>query len=88
MPNAKPQNYGQWWNEANTSPDWYHQLFEPRRMVHEQFVRWVKDHGPFENVLEIGSGSASFYPKLFAGSCYTGVDISKKEIDQARKLDP
>lgn len=82
-----PGHYGHWWGVNGLGPGWYRSLFEARRAVHEAFVQWVKEHKPFESVLEVGCGCAFFYPEVFADANYTGVDISRKEIDWSRGND-
>lgn len=87
MPNATPSEYGRWWNETKTGPEWYRQLFEPRRAIHEAFMEWTRSCSPLADVLEVGCGCAIVYPDFFSASRYTGVDISQKEIDWSRKND-
>lgn len=85
----KPANYGDWWRTHAHGADWYSEIFDARKTIHNAFVGWVKtteavEGQPFASVLEVGCGCAVVYPDIFLGRRYTGFDFSQKEIDWCR----
>jgi len=87
-PRAKPETYGSWWNNNEKGLDWYEEIFNSRRVVHEAFLDWVRSldaqgRGPC-SILEVGCGRAITYPEFFKARRYFGFDVSAKEIDWCR----
>jgi SAM-dependent methyltransferase len=85
---AKPRNYGLWWDGNEKDVEWYEELFESRRSVHEYFMEWVrrieKNGDRIRSVLEVGCGRAVVYADYFQDRRYVGYDISEKEIAWCR----
>jgi len=85
---SKPANYGSWWESNEKGLDWYEEIFNARRIVHEAFLDWVRrldaqGKGP-RSVLEVGCGRAVAYAEFFKERRYFGFDISVKEIEWCR----
>lgn len=86
---SKPPTYGDWWRTNEKGLEWYEEIFETRRHVHAQFLRWMeqkREEGiEIDSVLEVGCGRAVMYADHFRDLRYVGYDISAKEIEWCRQ---
>jgi trans-aconitate methyltransferase len=71
-------NYQEFWEKY----DW-----NPLHTPPEDFLQKAKKYFQGKTVLDIGCGAGRWLP-LFEGMDYTGVDISEREIDAAKKRYP
>ena len=74
------------WMKADN--DWYIKIHEKNRILHENFIQYIKEKNDVKTVLEIGCGTGIYpikYKELFTNMNYTGIDISKENIDYCKK---
>ncbi|MCV0411877.1 class I SAM-dependent methyltransferase [Nitrosarchaeum sp.] len=80
-------NYGnKEWKKADN--EWYSQIHERNYLLHEDFIRYLKEKRDISTVLEIGCGTGIYpikYKHLFKDLNYTGIDISQENIDYCKK---
>lgn len=79
--------YGnQQWKKADN--EWYRKIHNENYLLHEDFIRYLKEKNNIETVLEVGCGTG-IYPienkDLFKSLKYTGLDISQDNIDYCKK---
>ncbi len=80
---AKDENFGRVWIEQQGGKTkWYKLIHEERAWLHAIFQKVVDQIKP-GTVTEIGCGTGEVYPSYFSPSVYTGVDLSKPNIDLA-----
>jgi hypothetical protein len=84
----KPPLYGDWWRYNDKGIEWYEEIYESRKPMHETFRRWVSgvraSGERLESFLEVGCGRAVGYEEFFRNDRYVGYDISEKEISWCR----
>lgn len=84
----RPAEYGRWWNDRQRDDDWYALIFGKRTKAHEQFMRWVERHGPFNSMLEVGCGRGEPYARSLRTSNYFGCDIAAPQIEACQQRFP
>jgi SAM-dependent methyltransferase len=70
------------WKKADS--EWYSQIHDGNKPIHQDFIRYLKEKKDIQTVLEIGCGTGVYpikYRELFENLKYTGLDISKENID-------
>ncbi|MEM3008236.1 MAG: class I SAM-dependent methyltransferase [Candidatus Nitrosotenuis sp.] len=68
--------------------EWYSQIHERNKLLHEDFKRYLKDKKDVQTILEVGCGTGVYpikHRELFEGLKYTGLDISPQNIDFCKK---
>lgn len=83
---GKSQYGNQDWQKADF--DWYVQIHDSNRLLHENFIQYFKEKNDIQSVLEVGCGAGVYpikYKDLFINKKYTGLDISPTNIDYCRK---
>lgn len=79
-------DYGQWWQGEETPSDFFESIYQSRHYQHEKFFAWAKANAPeITSVLDVCCGHGLGYASFFAGSDYTGLDLSRKEIEWCKK---
>ncbi|HET6458352.1 MAG TPA: class I SAM-dependent methyltransferase [Nitrosopumilaceae archaeon] len=77
--------YGKVWTKDN---QWYNEIHNANPLLHEDFVRYIKEKKDVKTVLEIGCGTG-IYPiqmkEIFEGIQYAGIDISENAIEYCKK---
>ncbi len=74
------------WEKADHA--WYQSIHDGNHLLHEDFVKYLDSKKDIENVLEIGCGTGVYPIKnqnLFQNKKYTGIDISKENIDYCKQ---
>jgi SAM-dependent methyltransferase len=74
------------WKNANF--EWYNKIHDGNFLLHENFVKYLKEKNDVKTVLEVGCGAGIYAIKnreLFNGLSYTGLDISKEAIEHCKK---
>lgn len=78
--------YGKTWDGRHM--EWYSQIHNSNYLLHEDFIRYLKNKKDVKTVLEIGCGTG-VYPirnkELFSDLDYTGIDISETVIVYCEK---
>ena len=89
---AKPANYGAYWETGEVNENWYSSIFGARQKAHEAFTNWFSDlykkGEKVSSVIEVGCGRAQYYPKVFEAHHYMGIDISQESIAWCKKNYP
>jgi len=83
---GKSQYGNQDWLKADF--DWYVQIHDSNRLLHENFIQYFKEKNDIQTVLEVGCGTGVYpikHKELFNGKKYTGIDISPTNIDYCKK---
>ena len=85
----KPQRYGEWWCNHETGLDWYTWMYNSRRKMHTDLVDWIRQRDqegdPIESIVDFGCGLGVGYCNDLADKHYTGVDMSRKNIEWCRE---
>ncbi len=80
----RPSGYGTWWRNHGGGPKWYAWMYEDRRKMHEDFLKWVgarEQQGDFmQTILDLGCGVGVGYHEAFAAKRYVGVDLSERNV--------
>ena len=74
------------WQNANF--EWYLKIHDGNYLLHQDFVRYLKEKKDVKSVLEIGCGAGVYpikYKELFRDIDYTALDISKEAIEYCKK---
>jgi SAM-dependent methyltransferase len=68
--------------------EWYKKIHNSNKLLHDDFVKYLTSKSDIKTVLEIGCGTG-IYPikksQLFKNISYTGMDISKYNIEYCKK---
>ena len=74
------------WRKADHK--WYQSIHDSNYLLHEDFVKYINSKNDIKSALEIGCGTG-VYPiknnELFQNMTYTGIDISKENIDYCKQ---
>ena len=78
----KPKNYGNIWEWKKHDHSWYEWMHNSRLPAHKDLINFYNVHKKkINNVLEIGCGISYFYQSLFKNIKYSGLDISKQNVN-------
>lgn len=84
----RPPGYGDWWRNHKGGIEWYSWMYNSRRMVHEQFVGWVRGRDRagdrLEAIMDAGCGMGVGYAEQLADRRYTGVDLGPANVEWCR----
>ena len=82
----KPKNYGNIWEWKKHDYSWYKWMHNSRLPAHKDFINFYNiNKKKINNILEIGCGVSVFYQRLFRKIEYSGLDISKQNINFCKK---
>jgi SAM-dependent methyltransferase len=74
------------WNKANDN--WYSAIHNSNYLLHENFIKYLKEKIDVRTILEVGCGTGVYpikHHELFIGRNYTGIDISQANIEYCKK---
>ena len=74
------------WKNANF--EWYSKIHDGNFLLHQDFMRYLKEKRDIKTVLEAGCGAGGYairHKDLFNGLSYTGLDISKEDVEYCKK---
>lgn len=78
----RPKNYGNIWEWKKHDHSWYEWMHNSRLPAHEDLINFYSiNKKKINNVLEIGCGISYFYQNLFKNIKYSGLDISKQNVN-------
>ncbi len=80
---------GDYGNEAWRKADyeWYQLIHDTNYLLHEDFIKYINSKKDIKTVLEVGCGTGVYpikHRELFQDKNYTGIDISKENIEYCK----
>ena len=84
----KPAGYGKFWQQQGGGYDWYLWMHNYRKLIHEDFFRWVAERDgasdSIESIADLGCGMGIGYCEQFTAKRYIGVDLAEKNVEWCR----
>ncbi len=81
----RPKRYGDWWSHHEGGLDWYTWMYESRKHMHEDLLRWIAQRDAqgddIGSVLDLGCGLGVGYAEALAAKRYVGVDLSPRNVE-------
>jgi SAM-dependent methyltransferase len=78
----RPKGYGQFWSDAKGADNsWFEWMYESRINSHRNLIEFVLGNKEITSIADFGCGTAVGYSKAFEELKYTGVDISRENIE-------
>jgi len=81
----RPPDYGQWWCEDRGDLEWYTWMYNSRRKMHSDMIKWVRDleseGQAIQSIAEFGCGLGVGYRDDFSDRQYVGFDVSSRNIE-------
>ena len=74
------------WEMADDN--WYNEIHNQNYLLHQDFMKYLRDKKDVKTILEIGCGTGIYpikYKNLFVDKKYTGIDFSKSNIEFCKK---
>jgi len=84
--NEIPSSYGKFWRAIGS--DVYETMFNNRPLLHNDFIKWLRNRKNVKTVLEVGCGTGVYpikFKELFSGMEYMGIDFAESAIEFCKK---